>query len=110
MNTPIFSENIIGEKEFVLVVGFFMMITAAVLSQGVVISIVYFTALLIALFIILKYSQSEEDTSVDPVTQLQQKYSEDEISKTEFEEKLDDLVESQKRSEEANLETEELNL
>lgn len=53
-------------------------------------------------------SNAEEETSVDPVTELQNQYAKGNISESEFEKRLDKLVESQKVSE--NIDTEELEL
>ncbi len=46
----------------------------------------------------------------DPVTRLQERYADGELSEAEFEAKLDRLIESNERADTAGIETEELEL
>ncbi|ELZ12751.1 hypothetical protein C477_23141 [Haloterrigena salina JCM 13891] len=54
-------------------------------------------------------SERTADAS-DPVTRLQERYADGELSEAEFEAKLDRLIESNERADTAGLETEELEL
>ncbi|QRV15423.1 SHOCT domain-containing protein [Haloterrigena salifodinae] len=54
-------------------------------------------------------SERTADAS-DPVTRLQERYADGELSEAEFEAKLDRLIESNERADAAGLETEELEL
>lgn len=50
------------------------------------------------------------DAPTDPVTELQRRYAAGELTESEFEAKLDRLVESNERAERAGVETEDLSL
>ncbi|WP_049925105.1 SHOCT domain-containing protein [Halopiger goleimassiliensis] len=51
-----------------------------------------------------------DENAVDPVTELQQQYAAGDISEDEFESRLDRLIESNERAEEAGVETRDLEL
>lgn len=55
-------------------------------------------------------SAPRSETAADPVTKLQERYAAGEISEAEFETKLDQLIESNERAEQAGVDTDELEL
>lgn len=58
-------------------------------------------------------AESESETTAsasDPVTRLQERYADGELSEAEFEAKLDRLIESNERADAAGLETSDLEL
>ncbi|OVE86262.1 SHOCT domain-containing protein [Natronolimnobius baerhuensis] len=92
-----------------------VVIIAALLLAGPWVAVAI-TALFVLSFVLLWYltrpadDTDETEQAVDPVTQLQQRYAAGELSETEFERRLDHLVESNERAERAGVDTDELEL
>ena len=55
-------------------------------------------------------AEREAASAPDPVTRLQQRYAEGELSEAEFERRLERLIDASERAERAGIETEELSL
>ncbi|ARS88354.1 SHOCT domain-containing protein [Natrarchaeobaculum aegyptiacum] len=55
-------------------------------------------------------TEHEETDSVDPVTTLQERYAAGELTESEFEERLEMLIESNERADDAGIETDDLDL
>ncbi|NGM70941.1 SHOCT domain-containing protein [Natronolimnobius sp. AArcel1] len=92
-----------------------VVIIAALLLAGPWVAVAI-TALFVLSFILLWYltrpadDTDEPEQAVDPVTQLQQRYAAGELSESEFEHRLDRLVESNERADRAGVDTDELEL
>lgn len=94
-----------------------VVIVAALVFAGPL-TAVAITALLVASVFLVWYLSERvgsegddvEESYPDPVTRLQARYADGELSEAEFEAKLDSLLEADDRAEEAEIETEELTL
>ncbi|MCH7662018.1 MAG: SHOCT domain-containing protein [Euryarchaeota archaeon] len=94
-----------------------IVIIAALLFAGPLYAIAI-TALLVLSVLLVWYlmeraggeSSEERDTESDPVTRLQERYAAGELTESEFEAKLDHLLDANERAERSGVETKELSL
>ncbi|TYL37494.1 hypothetical protein CV102_16090 [Natronococcus pandeyae] len=98
-----------------------IVIIAALLFAGPIYAVAITALLVVSVFLVWYLTQrvgSIDDTdeirteheTVDPVTTLQERYAAGELSETEFEAKLEQLIDANERAERAGVETEELSL
>lgn len=91
---------------------FAMMLLIVTMKSGFMYFIITLTAILIiaisviAFFYIDKTTSEVEDPK--PIATLQEQYASGELSKTEFDQKLDDIIEMQNVADESTIETQEL--
>lgn len=94
------------------------MIIAALIFAGPLTAVAITALLVVSVFLVWYLTErvgSEPDGHAeepypDPVTRLQARYADGELSESKFEAKLDSLLEADDRAERAGVETEELSL
>ncbi|MFC4438109.1 MULTISPECIES: SHOCT domain-containing protein [Natrialbaceae] len=98
-----------------------VVIIAALLFAGPIYAVAITALLVVSVFLVWYLTQrvgSTDDSdeirsereATDPVTTLQERYAAGDLTETEFEAKLEQLIDANERAERAGVETEELSL
>ncbi len=92
-----------------------VVIIAALLFAGPIYAVAITALLLASVFLVWALvrnvdSAGTEPAEVDPVTRLQDRYAAGEITETEFEQRLEALIDANERAERAGVDTRELPL
>lgn len=113
---PSFGDDFAQTVAMVLVLADVPVVVVAVVVgplYGVALAAVIALTLLVGWFLSRRLDaadSADDESAIDPVTELQRRYAAGELSEAEFERKLDRLVESAERAERAGVDTEELSL